>query len=218
MFNIIKGTRETDEVHIVWNEQRQITRAGFYSYMRPLGWLASALSHPVLFVFSGLPILLISLFRGTIVRNHWTKPYHSARDHVLCYNTTWEVALWGPLEEDTTVLYQNFIIVRLYNVLQGSGSVLLPLDSSSGVVRMWVRNPGNQVTLVSLSKTLNHNCFVLRMGRKAVGSVCCVMHVKEPRTLILKEKGLARCFWICALSTQQGGYVRAANLLYYYYY
>ena len=72
---------------------------------------------------------------------------------------------------------------------------------------------------VSLSKTLNHNCFVLRMGRKAVGPVCCVMHVKEPRTLIVKrERGLPRCFWILALSTQQGGYVRATNLLYYYYY
>ena len=57
---------------------------------------------------------------------------------------------------------------------------------------MWVRIP--VVTLVSLSKTLNHNCFVLRMGRKAVGSVCCVMHVKEPRTLIVKEKGLAPVF------------------------
>ena len=64
------------------------------------------------------------------------------------------------------------------------------------------------VALVSLSKTLNHNCFVLRMGRKAVGPVCCVMHVKEPRTLIVKEKGLAPVFldsclehsagWICA--------------------
>ena len=67
------------------------------------------------------------------------------------------------------------------------------LDSSSGVSsRMWVRIP--VVTLVSLSKTLNHNCFVLRMGRKAVGPVCCVMHVKEPRTLIVKEKGLAPVF------------------------
>ena len=46
------------------------------------------------------------------------------------------------------------------------------------------------------------------MGRKAVGPVCCAMHVKEPRTLIVKEKGLARVFldsclehpagWICA--------------------
>ena len=54
--------------------------------------------------------------------------------------------------------------------------------------------------LVSLSKTLNHNCFILWMGRKAVGPVCCVMHVKE--------KGLAPVFldlrlehpagWICA--------------------
>ena len=83
------------------------------------------------------------------------------------------------------------------------------LDSSSGVVRMWVRIPAWPVAaLVSLSKILNHNCFVLRMGRKAVGAVCCVMHVKEPRTLIVKEKGLALVFldsrlehpagWICA--------------------
>ena len=46
------------------------------------------------------------------------------------------------------------------------------------------------------------------MGRKAVGPVCCVMHVKEPRTLIVKENGLAPVFldsclehpagWICA--------------------
>ena len=56
------------------------------------------------------------------------------------------------------------------------------LDSSSGVGRMWVRIPAWPVTtLVSLSKTPNHNCFVFRMGRKAVGPVCCVMHVKEPR-------------------------------------
>ena len=83
------------------------------------------------------------------------------------------------------------------------------LDSSSDVVRMWVRIPAWPVAaLVSLSTTLNHNCFVLRMGRKAVGPVCCVMHVKEPRTLIVKEKGLAPVFldsrlehpagWICA--------------------
>ena len=51
-------------------------------------------------------------------------------------------------------------------------------------VRMWVRMPAWPVeTLVSLSKT-----FILRMGRKAVGPVCCVMHAKEPRTLIVKEK------------------------------
>ena len=83
------------------------------------------------------------------------------------------------------------------------------LGSSSGVVRMWVRILAWPVAaLVSLSKTMNHNCFVLRMGRKAVGPVCCVMHVKEPRTLIVKEKGLAPVFldlrlehpagWICA--------------------
>ena len=77
------------------------------------------------------------------------------------------------------------------------------------LVRMWVRIPAWPVAaLVSLGKTLNHKCFILRMGHKAVGPVCCVMHVKEPRTLIVKEKGLAPVFldsrlehpsgWICA--------------------
>ena len=38
------------------------------------------------------------------------------------------------------------------------------------------------------------------MRRKAVGPVCCVMHVKEPRTLIMKEQGLASVFLdMCAL-------------------
>ena len=74
------------------------------------------------------------------------------------------------------------------------------LDSSSGVVRMWVRIPAWPVAaLVSLSKTLNHNCFILRMGRKAV---CCVMHVKEHRTLIVKEKGLAPVFLDSHLAVQ----------------
>ena len=42
-------------------------------------------------------------------------------------------------------------------------------DSSSGVVRMCVRILAWPVAaLVSLSKTLKHNCFVLRMGRKTV--------------------------------------------------
>ena len=51
-------------------------------------------------------------------------------------------------------------------------------------------------------------CVLDGMGRKAVGPVCCVMHVKEPRTLIVKEKELAPVFldsrlehpagWICA--------------------
>ena len=99
---------------------------------------------------------------------------------------------------------------------QGSGNVFSvvavrssALDSSYGVVRMWVRIQAWPVAaLVSLSKTLNRNCFVLRMRRKAAGPVCCVMHVKEPRTLIVKEKGLALVFldlrlehpagWICA--------------------
>ena len=50
--------------------------------------------------------------------------------------------------------------------------------------------------------------YLEKLGRKAVGPVFCVMHIKEPRTLIVKEKGLALEFldsrlehpagWICA--------------------
>ena len=68
--------------------------------------------------------------------------------------------------------------------------------------------PDRSRRLCPWARHFNHNCFVLRMGRKAVGPVCCVMHVKEPRTLIVKEKGLALVFldlhlehpagWICA--------------------
>ena len=39
----------------------------------------------------------------------------------------------------------------------------------------------------------------------AVGPVCCVMHVKEPRTLIVKEKGLAPVFLDSRLD--QGGHL-----------
>ena len=50
----------------------------------------------------------------------------------------------------------------------------------------------NNMTLLK-----NGQHFVLRMGRKAVGPVCYVMHIQEPRTLIVKEKGgLPPCFWI----------------------
>ena len=48
---------------------------------------------------------------------------------------------------------------------------------------------------------------VIIASSKAVGPVCCVMHVKKTRTLIVKEKGLAPVFldsrlehpagWIC---------------------
>ena len=55
--------------------------------------------------------------------------------------------------------------------------------------------PGRPVAaLMSLSKTPNHNLL-----RKAVGPVCYVMHVKEPCTLIVKEKGLALEFLAVAL-------------------
>ena len=118
-------------------------------------------------------------------------------------------------------LMRSIAVTRMqaWNVVAERSSAL---DSSSGVARMWVRIPAWLVTaLVSLSKTLNHNCFVLRMGHKAVSPVCCAMHVKEPRTLIVKEKGLAPVFldsrlehpagWICAR-------YKCYHHYYYYYY
>ena len=93
------------------------------------------------------------------------------------------------------------------------------LDSSSDVVRMWVRIPAWPVAvLVSLSKTLNYNCFVLWMGRKAVGPMCCVMHVKElPRTLILKEKGLIAPVFLDSRLEHPAGWICARYKSYHYY-
>ena len=48
------------------------------------------------------------------------------------------------------------------------------------------------------------------MGRKAVGPVCCVYARKRTQYSYRERAG--------ALSTQQDGYVRAINRLYYYYY
>ncbi len=61
------------------------------------------------------------------------------------------------------------------------------------ISRLWVRVP--VVALVSLSKTLNRYCIALRMGRKAVGPVCCVTHVQEPSALIAKRRGSPRWSW-----------------------
>ena len=114
------------------------------------------------------------------------------------------------LSENKIILCRRrFLPTNKHNIWSVVAERSSALDSSSGVARIWVQIPAWPVAaLVSLSKTLNHNCFVLRMGRKAVGLVCCVMHVKEPRTLIVKEKGLAPVFldsclehpagWICA--------------------
>ena len=49
--------------------------------------------------------------------------------------------------------------------------------------------PVPSAALVSLSKTLNHNCSVLRMGREAVGPVCCVMHVKRTQDAYREREG-----------------------------
>ena len=57
--------------------------------------------------------------------------------------------------------------------------------------RVWVQVPA--VTLVSLSKIFNH-CCVLRMGRKAVGPICCVKARKRTQCCYRKEKGFAPVF------------------------
>ena len=84
------------------------------------------------------------------------------------------------------------------------------------IIADWLLSP-NRLTetnitffifILNFGRICRHNCFVLRMGRKAVGPVCCVMYVKEPRSLIAKQKWLAPVFldsrlehpagWICA--------------------
>ena len=55
------------------------------------------------------------------------------------------------------------------------------------------------------------------MGRKAVDPVCCVMHVKETRTLIVKEKGLAPVFLDSRLE-HPAGWICAHYKSYHYYY
>ncbi len=74
-------------------------------------------------------------------------------------------------------------------------------DSSSGVSdQQSVGSSPGRDTCVLKKDSLNHYCYVLRMGCKAVGPVCCVMHVKEPSTLIVKRRGSPLCFlvWLAA--------------------
>ena len=77
-------------------------------------------------------------------------------------------------------------------------------NSNSGVSdQQSVGSNPPAVTLVSLSKTLNH-CFVLRMGHKAIDPMCCVIrHVKGPSALIEKRRGSARCSWLWLLYAPQ---------------
>ena len=124
--------------------------------------------------------------------------------HVICIVELHVLTILCVCWVSVLLVYTVHVATVLWTVMAESA-----LDSSSGVVRMWVWIPAWPVAvLVSLSKTLNHNCFVLWMERKAVDPVCCLMHVKEPRILIVKEKGLAPVFldsciehpagWICA--------------------
>ena len=68
--------------------------------------------------------------------------------------------------------------------------------------------PGWSRRLCSWARHLTIIALSFGWDPKAVGSVCCVMHVKEPRTIIVKEKWLALVIldsrleypagWICA--------------------
>ena len=115
----------------------------------------------------------MNIFQGYLFQNVWlwTNPATTVFRH-YCSGTT---------------MHARVTRILQWSVMAERSSAL---DSSFGAVRMWVRIPAWPVAaLASLRTTLNHNCFVLWMGRKAVGPVCCVMYIKEPRTLIVKEKG-----------------------------
>ena len=114
-------------------------------------------------------------------------PFYNTMFSLVCLCAEIHIARYGWFSP-------GFLNISVSQVYQWETSVVAErstaLDPSSGIIRMWVWIPARLVmVLVSLGKTLNHNCFVLRMGRKAVGPVCCAMHIKEPRTLIVKEKG-----------------------------
>ena len=119
---------------------------------------------------SSLPFIPGRLSCNT-TNNNVPRTHHRA-SRIESFSWPWMLEGGSLLLRRRYALAQRRIYVGCRVVAERSS---LP-DSSSGVSsRMWVRIP--VVTIVSLSKTLNHNCFVLRMGRKAVGPVCCVMHV-----------------------------------------
>ena len=80
------------------------------------------------------------------------------------------------LEDETRQIGLNVCIFYILWRVVGEGSSAL--DTSSGVSYMY--HQGLSPGPMSLSMELDHYCFVLWVGRKAVGPMCCVMHVKEP--------------------------------------
>ena len=58
----------------------------------------------------------------------------------------------------------------------------------------WSAECGYEVPVMILV-FLHYYWCVLRMGRKAIGPVCCVINVKEPSALIEKRRGSPRCCW-----------------------
>ena len=118
-----------------------------------------------------------------------------------------------PYSETNTNNYHTLIF-------ESRPSALVHWNSTSGVVGMWVRIPAwpGRGACVLEQRHLTIIAPSFGWDVKLFGPVCCVMHAKRTLdTYREREGGLPRCFWIRALSTQQGGYVRATNLLYYYY-
>ena len=69
------------------------------------------------------------------------------------------------------------------------------------ISKLWVQVPVQ--TLVSLCKTLNHYCFILQMGRKAVGPVCyLILACKGTQfTFITQRRGVAPIFLAVAVES-----------------
>ena len=132
--------------------------------------------------------MLLSLLSNGIVRTmtSWARPGLSPQKQsevMSCCNTRkkhHQMSL-SLLCHSKITLFHFKNKLKFLTILECHWTQVLVLSAT------WVWIPAWPVAaLVSLSETLNHNYFVLGMGRNAVGPVCCAMHVKEPRTLIMK--------------------------------
>ena len=102
---------------------------------------------------------------------------------VVVGNTHYKPVDWFTVylvEDQGNYIYIHFIywVDKQYSCGSVVAEQLRAPNSNSGVSdQQSVGSNPPVVTLVSLSKTLDH-CFILRMERNAVGPMCCVTHVK----------------------------------------
>ena len=103
-------------------------------------------------------------------------------------------------------LYSQGVFKLLPSILQTSKSLII-LSHGIGVSdQQIVGLSSGSGTCVPLSKTLNHYCFVLWMGRKAVGPVC-FCHARKRTELHLSRRGGA-----CSSVSDSGCCVRHSAL------